>query len=243
MLWIGATLTAAFLLALINTADKFFLTTWIKPRILLLLIGVMQGITACVAIRIAGLDPISPPLMFLAFCTGGLFFAYVFLILSGIQGEEVSRVLPLLYIYPLIVLPFSAFFLGESLTTIQYWGIGAIIAGAVLTSVRENSLPRLNKSLLAALSGALIFGLYSVLLKYLLSFADFWSIFFYTRLGMIAITIPLIIAQWPSIKETIRTNTTSALGILLFSELIASLALFLHTLATKLGPVSIVSAL
>jgi len=243
MLWMFAALSAAFLLAIVNTADKFVLTAWIKPRILILIIGGMQSIIALSAISISGLDPLPPALILLSVLTGMLFLAYVYLILTGIKGEEVSRVLPFLYTYPLIVLPLSVAFLGETLTSTQYWGVFIIIGGALLASVRENALPHFNRSVCAALSGALIFGMYSVLLKYLVSFADFWSIFFYTRLGILLITSMLLFLQRSELTATIQTNKRSSLGIVLSTEILAAIALYLHTWATDLGPVSLVSAL
>ena len=101
-----------------------------------------------------------------------------------IKIDEISKVVPLLSFSSLFVLIFDAIFLGEIFTSLQYLEIFSLVVGAFLISVKNSKEEiRLSKAFLYIMVVNLLSSAGAIIVKYLLNYADFWTIFSYTRIG------------------------------------------------------------
>ena len=115
-----------------------------------------------------------------------------------IKIEEISKVVPLLSFSSLFVLIFDAIFLGKIFTSLQYLEIFSLVVGAFLISVKNSKEEiRLSKAFLYIMVVNLLSSAGAIIVKYLLNYADFWTIFSYTRIGAIFVLIPIFYLNYP----------------------------------------------
>jgi len=83
----------------------------------------------------------------------------------------------------------------------------------------------------------------SVLIKYLLNFADFWTIFSYTRIGTIFALIPIFYFNFKDLVSNVKEHGKKVIGVMSLSEVFNISGVLFITIATSLGFVTLVSAL
>ena len=192
-------------------------------------------------------------LFYLTIFVIGMILGLVFVLYNkALLIEEVSRVTPLFYLSPLLVLIFASLFLGESLSPKRYIGIGLLVFSAISVSMRRVE----HKSLSLSISPALLLILFldlimagkDVLAKFFFSYMDYWSYLFWFILGNIA-GRPLLLLL-PGVKRKFIADMKSlSSGICLLCLLcfinssIACVGYVLYFNAVSLTYVSLVSAI
>ncbi len=170
----------------------------------------------------------------------------VTVMLYYMKKEEVSRIVPIVYSYPVFVALIAMPLLGESLSSVQWLAIVIVVAGAATVSFRRSplgSMQWLGKAFFALLGSSLLFALADIGSKYALNHVSFWNMFSVN--GFCLFGVFSLIAFRPHVfrqlKNMKRRNRTLALQ--LFNETLAPLAIVTLYWALSLGPVSLVSAL
>ncbi len=113
----------------------------------------------------------------------------------ALQVEEVSRVTPLVFIYPFFVFAFASLFLGEALTSDKYIGALMLVLSAFLISYRPSKAKTwivLSPAIKYLFFFWVFVALYSVTAKYLLSFIDEWQLYFWSSLGNLLFCVPIL---------------------------------------------------
>lgn len=243
-MWAIFSILAALGWAATDIVDKFVLTKWIKnPLLPVILLGIIGLIASIVVYFINGFSALSYLNILLALTAGFFYALFVIFYYQAAKIEEISRVVPLFNIAPLFVLLLATIFLGEIFTPLKYAGIFFLVIGAVLISVKDFSLFKLSRAIGWALAGVLAVAISAALTKYLLNFADYWTVFAYSRIGTTLATIPIIYMYLPELISVVRMYGKRVVVILSASEVVNLVGLLLITLATSLGAVSLVSAL
>lgn len=168
------------------------------------------------------------------------------IMLYNLQREEVSRVIPVVYTYPIFVAIIAVPLLGETLAYLQWLAIIIVVAGAVMVSVRQSpsgSTIWLGKPLLLLFSSSLFFAMADITSKYALAYISFWNMFSLTAFCISGIFLlvslrPHILTQLSNMK---RRN--SAIALLAFNETLAPTAVVLLFWALEGGLVSLVSTI
>ncbi|MCK5333531.1 MAG: hypothetical protein KAJ24_03385, partial [Candidatus Aenigmarchaeota archaeon] len=116
------------------------------------------------------------------------------------------------------------------------------IVGAVLVSSRSISKISVGKSFWLMMLAVVFSAANNVLTKYLLDFADFWTIFSYSRIGFFIAAIPLF---YFGISELvgITKNRKKTIAIITTSELLGTAGSVSITAATAIGYVTLVNAI
>jgi drug/metabolite transporter (DMT)-like permease len=140
------------------------------------------------------------------------------------------------------ILFLAAIFLGEVLGFVQYLGVFLIVVGAMLISSRNFKFD-FGKAFWFVIIGCLIFSVCSVLVKYLLDFADFWTVFSYVRIGMIFLLIPMACLSVGELKSAVKKHGAKVLGVMSLSEILTVAAVLIGTIAVSIGSVTLVNAL
>jgi len=166
--------------------------------------------------------------------------------LYSLKREEVSRVIPVVYTYPIFVAIMAVPLLGENLYYLQWLAIIIVVAGAVMVSVRRSphgSATWLSKPLLLLFGSSLLFAMADIATKYALAYISFWNLFWLSALCMSVIFLlvsmrPHIIRQLINMKQR-----NSVLALLAFNETLAPVGIVLSFWALQRGLVSLVSTI
>jgi len=172
--------------------------------------------------------------------------ASVVILLYIMKKEEVSRVVPVVYTYPIFVAIIAAPLLGESLYYLGWLAIIIVVAGAVLISAKQDATGSaiwLGKPLLFLFGASLLMAMADITSKYALDYISFWNMFWLSAFCLSVIFIlasmrPHIFRQLSNMKQR-----SSVIALLIFNETLAALAVVLQFWALERGPVSLVSTI
>jgi len=168
----------------------------------------------------------------------------VSLMLYSLKREEVSRVIPVVYTYPIFVAIMAVLLLGETLHYTGWLAIIIVVAGAVMISARQSSSGTttwLGKPLIIFITSTLLFALADIASKYALSYVSFWNMFSISTICMSGVF--LLVSTRPQIWKQISNmkRRTSSLVLLAFNETLAPVGILLSFWALQRGPASLVS--
>lgn len=243
MSWIFLSILAALIWSVVNIFDKYIISKLVeKPIVPVIVMGII-GLIASVAIFIFhGFQPLSVINIVLAIVAGIFYVLMTFLYFHAIKIEELSKVIPLFYLTPLFILIIAAFFLGEIFTPLKYLGIILLVAGAIIISSNKVSL-NFGKAFWLMVLASFVMAINQVITKYLLGFADFWTIFGYIRIGAFAALVPTIIMNTESFKSIYKKQGLRPFGFITASESLNMLGVLSITLAATTGFITLVNAL
>lgn len=164
--------------------------------------------------------------------------------LHFLQREDVSRVMPIVYTYPVFVAIMAIPLLGETLSYLQWLAIIIVVAGAIVVSVEKSpSAGSLGRPFLLLFVTSLLFAVSDIFHKYALTYLSFWNVYslsFFSLSGVF-----LAVALRPSTIKKLRDmkQRNSAMALLVFNEILVLLAIVLALWAMARGPVSLVSTI
>ncbi len=243
MSWLILALAAAFLYAFVNILDKFIVTKLIKnPLTAVIALGPFGIFGAAVVYIFHGVSPISTANMFLSILSGVIAVVATSFYFKAAKIEEISRVIPVLYMNNFFILILATIFLGEVFTLQKYIGIFLLVFGAIFISSEKFDM-RPRKAFWIMMAGGIIYAINAVLIKYLLSFTDFWTIFSYSRVGVFLAVLPLFYLYHKDLFSILRKQGLKVAGVLSLDEIISLSATIISFAAVSIGPVSLVSAI
>ncbi len=244
MSWVILSILAALCFAVVNIVDKYVLTNWIKKPIAAVITYGLISLAASLLIYIFhGFAELSYFNIFLALIAGILAMLMAIFYFKAVKIEEISRVMPLFLLSPLFIMVFALIFLGEALRLVEYLGVFMIVLGAILISSRNPFKISLGKSFWFMILSVLSISAHNILLKYLLGFADFWTIFAYIKIGMIFPLVPVLYFGLPTLISVAKKHGKKVIIILGANELLTLAASLLITVALTIGYVTLVKAL
>ena len=164
---------------------------------------------------------------------------------KALMIEEVSRITPLFQFIPILVVVLSAIFLNEILSPQKYLGIALIIVTSLLISYKKSQT---KTSLLSTfklmIPFSVIMSVYTVSLKYLLDYIDYWSIFFWMIIGSFFAVLFFLSFSNPrkEFKQTVPSIGRKSFVVAFVSEGTYVLGTVCSLVAMSLGYASLVSA-
>ena len=161
----------------------------------------------------------------------------------AVQRAEVSRVIPLFYIEPLVIGVLSAYFLGEVFGPWTYLGVILLVAGAMLITADEKFKPRFDAPFWLMITAALSLSVMQVVTKYLLGFADVWTVYAYLRIGGIFVVVPALVMNAKGFAELYREQGLLPYVCMTASEGLNYSAYLIFTFALSIGFVTLTNAL
>lgn len=243
-MWIILAISSAALFAVVNIIDKIVLEKWVKdPLVPTIITGFINLIVGFIIFALLGSSSLSLTNIALAFLAGFLGHVSIIIFFRAAKSEEISRIIPLFYLEPLFILVIAAIFLGEIFTPIKYLGILMLVFGAVLISLKNFKKIRFGKSFWLMILSAIILSIVAVLIKYLLGYADFWTIFAYSRFGVIFALIPVLYLSYQNLLNTLKLHGKKVLVVMSLSETLSIAAMLLSIAAVSIGYVTLVTAL
>lgn len=243
-MWILFSIIAALCWAIVNIIDKYILTKWIRqPFIPVIVLGVIGLIAAIAVYFIYGLSPLSYFHILLALLAGGAFILMAVFYFKALKLEEASRVIPLLFLSSLFISIFSAFFLGEIFTPLKYLGIILLVGGAILISSKQISKIAVGKPFWLMIISVLALSANRLLAKYLLNFADYWTIFAWIRIGAVLALLPIIYIYLPDLIRVAKKYRGKVIGVMAGNEIVNLGGGLLMIIAISSGYITLVNSL
>ncbi len=242
-LWIILTLTAAFIWAISSLFDKFILSHELKDPLLATAISgiVSSPIFLIPALFLKSSILISFNLILIIFFAGIFAVIAFYFYLVAVRSAEISRVSSFLSITPIFVLFFAFVFLGERLTSLNYFGIVLLVFGSFLISLKKNSHSKYNisKAFFIILLASLFYALRDVIVKFASLNISIWSVMFWLGLGICFTSVFMFIKHHPHLRK----KAVKGIRHLIFIRIISSISLLIFLVAVSLASVSLVSAL
>jgi len=239
--WIVFGLISPLFYSIVNILDKYVLGKRIKNVYAFsAVMGLFYLLIAALVIYFRNaphLGRFMLPIMFLGLLSGIAHLTFF----NIMRHAEISRVVGIMYAYPVFVAVFSVLLLGEHIAFYKYAGVVLAAAGAILLATRKDHLRwKLTPVLGHVLFIALLLSVIDIGDKYILHFVrpfEFYPVYLGT--AALVMTAPLL-------KRKVRTNVMHSLSSVPLVGLIAAVG-FAGTIsfltAVSGGPIAVVSAL
>ena len=242
--WILFSILAAITWSVVNIVDKYVVTKWVdKPIVPVLIMGITGLVIGLGIIIPRGLSELSYINVIWTLVAGIFYTLMNIFYFKAAKIEEISRIVPLFSLVPLFVAILSAIFLGEIFTITTYLGIAFLVIGAILISSRKLTKISVGKAFWFTILGILSISINYVITKYLLSFADFWTIFSYTRMGAFLAVIPIFFLNYHDLVHIVKVHGKKVVGVMTANEALNVLAVLFITIAAATGFITLVNAL
>jgi len=246
--WVNTAILSAAVLGVVNIIDSHLLSKRMPSlRAFLLPLGIIHLIYSLVLFSLfplpegAGIRP-----LLVAIASGMLRGIAATSMLYTMKSEEVSRVIPVVYTYPVFVAIMATLLLGETLYYLEWLAIIIVVAGAVMISVRQGptgSAIWLGKPLLFLFASSLLMAMADIASKYALAYISFWNMFCLSAFCISGIFM-LVSIRPHTLRQLINMKQrNSALALLAFNETLAPIGIVLMFWALERGPVSLVSTI
>ncbi len=243
MSWILLSVLAPVCWAIGNVGDKFIFSKWIKhPVGALMAFGFGGMIAALIVFFLQGFGHAPFNVVIGALLSGVLYMFANLFYYKAVQQGEISRIIPIIYLEPLITAIIPFVILGELFSPFKYFGIALMVTGAIIISYEKNTGFKLSKAVWLALIAAVLFSLNVVFTKYLLNRADFWSVFAYVRVGTFLSLIPFSYFYKDAFNELINLDF-QGIGALLLNNAFTMMGILFFTIASSIGFVTLTTSM
>jgi drug/metabolite transporter (DMT)-like permease len=246
--WVNTAILSTATFGVVNVIDSHLLSKRMPGlRAFLLPVGMIHLIYSCILFTLFPLPEGTALLPVLAAVASGILrTGAVTIMLYTMKREEVSRIIPVVYTYPIFVAIMAVPLLGESLGYLKWLAIIIVVAGAVMISAKQSpsgATTWLSKPLLLLFGSSLMFAVADIASKYALTYISFWNASWIGAFCVSAVFLPASIR--PHIFKQLRDmkQRNSAIGLLIFNETLALGAMILLFWAIERGTVSLVSTI
>lgn len=206
--YIFALLTPAFW-ALNNIFVKFLITKKFRSYFPLIFTVISCDAIFAVTILVFGTVTYSFPYSLLALAAGLIPLTAFWFYSKALIKEEVSRIVPLFQLIPIFVVLFSVIFLNEILGIPRYLGISLIVVASVLISYKKDSKKPFSSAIKFMIPFGILIAVYTITDKTLLSYLDYWTVFFWNLSG--SFVGALLLLSVPKLRGEV-IKTISAVG-------------------------------
>ena len=246
--WISIAISSAAALGMVNIFDSHLISKRMPSlRAFLLPVGLITLVLGLIFLCLFPLPGnLSTWPLVVAVASGLLRTASVAILLYTLKREEVSRVVPVVSIYPVFVVIMAVPLLRETLNYLQWLAIAIVVAGAVMVSIKRrpgNPANWLGGTFFLLLGSSLLLALADISSKYALSYISFWNMYWISILSM-AVIFLLISLRRHVIKELANIKRPRPILLLvLVNETLVVVGAVLLFWAMERGPVSLVSTI
>ncbi len=242
--WFVFAITATLLWSVGSIIVKFVRVNHIKSSIGYLVITAPVTLFSLLLLIFGRVYIPSAEMLIYILITSITAFTGYWIYLIALHKEEVSKVITLFGIQPLVVLILATIFLREVLTIKDYLAFPLIIIGSMLISVKKvEERFGLSHGIILTLISILFFGIQSLFFK-LVSEVDFVSTMILRQLGFLVIIFLLFISSKnirKKTKEDLAQINKKKIPLVYLGEILGMTGIFFSFLAIQRGPVSLVT--
>ncbi len=240
--WLALSILSSVFFALSNVIDKQIVGRYLRNPAACVFLAVCFDTLFALLIAVATGFVFQPSRYLLAAVLAGVVYvAEVLIYFFSIKNENVSMVIAILMSSPLYTLLLAVLFLGERVSVAQAAGIILIVAGSIAVSVRKDENKRMvSAMLLPSVAASFLLGASAVLTKYSLTTLSFWDSVVARQMGSFLAVLPigfLLLTRGGRRLQNLKPVLFSGA-----SEAVFMIGMVVVTLASSLGPISLVSA-
>jgi drug/metabolite transporter (DMT)-like permease len=246
MEWFVYALLAPILWAGCNVLDKIILEKHIKNPISYQIVISFFDIIGIIILLI--IAPISTNIFgfFMGIVIGIIGVIAVIFYNKSMKDEEASRVVPLAYISSIFIPILAYLFLGEVFGFQKYLGIIFIAIGSILISFKKTIKKwHFSSAVKFMIISAFLWGISSIIAKYVLNSIDYFSLTLWQFLGYI-VTIPVFLAS-NNIRENfwgcVKIFNKKTFSLMILNTIIYLIAILSFYFAISISSVSLVYAI
>ncbi|HYA60819.1 MAG TPA: EamA family transporter [Candidatus Acidoferrum sp.] len=243
--WFYFAILSLLLISIVNIIDKILVSNYsITPSAFIMILGA-SSFMPIVTLPFFRMTSLPLHIVALTIIVGFIRIYYTLPYFKSLTIEEVSRVVPLLQLTPLFVLGLSSFVLNESLKAQNYVAFVLLVLGGTLFSIKPGKSLRVSMAFYLMIVSSFLFAVYSIALKYLYSFNDFYTIFIWVQVGSFAAFFQLFaLKRFRNylIQAYAASNKRIGAAITL-EQIVAYISIACSNYAISLGPVALISAL
>ena len=253
-------------LGVVNVIDKLVVEKF-SPSIFFYAfwIGLMEIPVGGILLLIVSLDGANGSAIVGGFILGVVRSGSLIMLLTALRHGQLARVAPVYYLYPIMVAPMSAIFLGDTLELIIWGAISLSVVGAGLVtwqggdgeapsqqqgSTMSMALHRMRgyfsqpKAQAFALVAAFLFASSSIIASWVLDTEPFWDVFAASRIGLGVGAGGAALCTANVRRHALgMVRVPSYMALVVLSEITVTVAIMLNLRALDLGPASEVTAI
>ncbi len=264
-LWMIMALLVPFTLGVVNVIDKLVVEKF-SPSIFFYAfwIGLMEIPVGCALLLAVSWDGADWSAIAGGLVLGVVRSGSLIMLLTALRHGQLARVAPVYYLYPIMVAPMSAIFLGDTLELIIWGAILLSVAGAGLVTwqggegvladggqrgavgvlLRMRGYFSQPKAQGFAFIAAFLFASSSVIASWVLDSEPFWDVFAASRIGLGIGAGGAALCTANVRRHALgMVRVPSYMGLVVLSEITVSGAIMLNLRALDLGPASEVTAI
>lgn len=242
MSWVVLAILAAFFYAFESILDKVAVSRQLKNPTEATIIGGGALFLSLIAIGAIGGGTVAPfSVALICLACGVIAHAVNWFYFIALKKEEVSRVMPVYALMPVITTAFAFLVLGEKFSTQTYVGIVLIVCGSILISLKPHAGGfRLSKGIMFVLLSAIFASSRAIITKYIEGAASDWTIVLWTGIGGLT---AVVITELTHNHKRIQRREHRGVGVLVGSGMLGGIAMTAYTFALLHGPASLATAL
>ncbi len=240
--WIFLTILAAILESINNIYDRYILKNELRTsEALLSHWGFFAALMFCSPAIFTGNISVHPTVISFGAISALLYMGAMHYYYRSINSNEISRVLPILSIHPVLILILATIFLEESYQPIQYFGITLIIIGIAINVIDEQKHRLIGwRTIACGFLAALAFSIKNVLVKWLvIQQFESLNILFWIGLFILIFNIPFTIKY----HKNWRLHGNHAKTDIILAAALSAAVTIIYTTAVTIGPATLVAFL
>jgi uncharacterized membrane protein len=246
--WVTAALLSAVSIGVVNILDSHLITKRMPSlRAYLLVASVfILGYTVVISVLTPLPEGLAAWPLAVAIISGIIRSVGLGILLYTLKMEEVSRVVPVVYTYPVLVAIVAVPVLGESLGVLQWLAILIVVSGAVMVAVRKNGkgvTGWLGKPFLLLALASLSLALAEVAGKYALDYMTSLNLYWITAFCVIFVFLAISLRRGIIKQVSGVVRQTKTILMVFITETLAVVGIILLFWALERGPVSLVSTI
>jgi drug/metabolite transporter (DMT)-like permease len=244
--WVSIAILSAAVLGTVNIIDSHLLSRRMPSLASFLLpvgtIALIYGLVLLILFPIP--EGTSQLTLLVALASGFLRSVAIVIMLYTMRREEISRIIPVVHTYPVLVAIMAIPILGESLVFLQWLAVIIVVAGAVMVSIRKGSAGKgtwLGKSFALLICSSLLMAAANIASKYALAYISPWNMFCLSAfcISLLFLPLSLRLSTFNQLRQIQHQGLV--LPLLIFNETLALAGVMLALWAIKQGPVSLVA--
>ena len=246
MTWLVYALVGICIWSATAVADRYFLLKHVQnKRFYLVIPALLQFALVVLLTPFVEIPHATTQTIVYALLSGMAEAVFLYYLYIAVSQEEVSRVFPLTSMGPVLTLILGWLFLGEALSSHQLLAFFLFVLGGLSLSIKindENKAYGFGRGLKPIVLGSSLSAIFAILLKTAFVQSDFWTGFFYSRLGFFIAGICILI-KWREeiVREWRRIPPMARVGIIANQAAAFSGHLF-YFLAISIASVALVQS-
>ena len=238
------------IIGFVNIIDKLIVDRYVRDAFTYpFYVGLVEILVAPIifaAIALSGVETLEPKVGLMGLAAGAFRGITLILLVAALRQGQVSRVVSMWFLSPLMVAIIAAIFLDETLSAVAWIAVVMALGGAVLVSWNGVNAPQafIPRTMVTyAFLAALAWALSNVISKGFIRPEVFWQLYWASRVGS---PLPLLtLGVLPGVRReaTYAWRSRQFMGLLIVAETLVTIGIVVFFAAINLGPVSLVSAI